>query len=238
MPEVPTYLLALFVFITIALWFAFRFALIRGIAATGDSKPGKAMMLSFMFGVWLMGTSMMAEQGALKDFDQFPPMILVLVCMSLILTFALAFSRFGLLVIEGAGLAWLIGFQSFRILVEFFLYKMYQEGIVPVQMTFAGQNFDILAGLSAILMAYQYKQKQIGTKAVFIWNLIGLGLLVNIMVVVVLSLQTSFRAFDNEPANTFVTYMPFVWLPAFQVQAALFGHLLVFRALKRGVKNP
>lgn len=233
--EVPTYLMALFVFITIGLWFLFRFALIRGIQKTGDPKPGKVMMLSFMLGIWLMGTSLMAEQGNLQDFSQSPPMLFVLVGMAFVLTIVLAFSRFGLLVIEGAGIAWLIGFQSFRVLVEIFLYKMYQEGIVPVQMTFAGQNFDILAGLSAILMAWQFSRKQVGTKAVFFWNVIGLALLINIMVVAVLSLPTSFRMFDNEPANTFVTQMPFVWLPVFQVQAALFGHLLIFRALKRGI---
>ncbi len=41
------------------------------------------------------------------------------------------------------------------------------------------------------------------------------------------------RKFFNEPANTFVTYFPFVWLPAFLVQAAWFGHLLVFRRLRQ-----
>jgi hypothetical protein len=235
MPEVPTYLLGLFIFITITVWFLFRFALIRGVAVLGERKPGRAMLLSFLLGLWLMGTGMMAEKGSLQDFSQFPPMILVLVFMALILTFALAFSRVGLLVIEGAGLFWLVGFQSFRIAVEYFLHQMYLEGIVPIQMTYSGQNFDILAGLSAVIMAFQIKQKKVGPKAILIWNILGLALLLNIVVVAILSMPTPFRYFQNEPANTFVTYLPFVWLPVFHVQAALFGHLLVFRALKRGV---
>ena len=32
---------------------------------------------------------------------------------------------------------------------------------------------------------------------------------------------------------TFVTYTPFVWLPAVMVVAALAGHLVIFRALRR-----
>jgi hypothetical protein len=37
----------------------------------------------------------------------------------------------------------------------------------------------------------------------------------------------------NEPANLLPGMFPYVWLPTFLVQAALFGHLVVFRALMR-----
>ena len=178
---------------------------------------------------------MLAEKGDLSDFDQFPPPIMVVVFMSVIMTVVLAFSRFGLLIIEGAGMVWLVGFQGFRILVEYFLHQMYLIGIVPEQMTYVGLNFDILAGLSALLMAWQISKKRVSSKAILVWNVLGLLLLLNIVTIAILSMPTEFRVFENEPANTFVTTMPFVWLPAFQVQAALFGHLLVFRALKRGV---
>jgi hypothetical protein len=35
----------------------------------------------------------------------------------------------------------------------------------------------------------------------------------------------------NEPANTFITHVPWVWLPAVMVLAAVMGHALVFRWL-------
>ena len=35
----------------------------------------------------------------------------------------------------------------------------------------------------------------------------------------------------NEPANTFITRAPWVWLPAVMVLAAVMGHALVFRWL-------
>ena len=193
----------------------------------------KGLMMSFIIGVWLAGVAMMANQGVLSDFDSSPPMILVILLMSLIMTFAVAFSRIGLLVISGAGLTWLVGFQGFRVLVEVFLHQMYLEGIVPKQMTYTGLNFDIIAGLSALLMAYQISRKKVGTRAIFAWNVIGLVLLANIVVIAILSMPLPFRVFDNEPANTFVAYVPYIWLPTFHVQAALFGHILVFRALKQ-----
>jgi hypothetical protein len=37
----------------------------------------------------------------------------------------------------------------------------------------------------------------------------------------------------NEPANTIVATLPYIWLPTFLVPAALFGHLLEFRYLLR-----
>ena len=235
MPQAPIPLIGLFIFITIGLWYAFRISLMRGIYTEGSVNASKGLLMSFIIGVWLAGVAMMANQGALQDFDQRPPMILVVLVMSLIMTFAIAFSRIGLLVISGAGITWLVGFQGFRVLVEVFLHQMYLEGIVPQQMTWSGLNFDILAGLSALIMAFQISRKRVGRKAIFVWNVLGLLLLINIVVIAILSMPLPIRAFDNEPANTFVTYVPYVWLPTFHVQAALFGHILVYRALKRGM---
>ena len=84
-------------------------------------------------------------------------------------------------------------------------------------------------------MAYQFSRKTVGAKAIFVWNVLGLLLLINIVVIAVLSMPLPFRFFFNDPANTFVTHVPYVWLPTFHVQAALFGHLLIFRALGRGM---
>ena len=47
--------------------------------------------------------------------------------------------------------------------------------------------------------------------------------------VAVLSMPTPLQRFT--PPNTFITAPPYVWLPVFLVQAAWFGHLLVFRRL-------
>ena len=59
-------------------------------------------------------------------------------------------------------------------------------------------------------------------------------LVVNIVTIAVLSMPTPLRMFMTEPANTIApTHAPYIWLPVFLVQAALFGHLLVFRKLWR-----
>ena len=61
--------------------------------------------------------------------------------------------------------------------------------------------------------------------------MLGLALLIAIVTIAILSSPVPFRTFDAGPANTYVTGFPGVWLPAVLVQAALLGHLLVFRRL-------
>ena len=64
----------------------------------------------------------------------------------------------------------------------------------------------------------------------WIWNVIGLGLLINIVSIAIMSFPGPMRRFDGPP-NTWVATLPFVWLPTMMVMAALLGHLLLARRL-------
>ena len=59
---------------------------------------------------------------------------------------------------------------------------------------------------------------------------LGFVLLVNIVGIAIVSTPV-FGWFGNDRLNTFVTFPPFVWLPAILVTAALMGHILVWRRL-------
>ena len=61
--------------------------------------------------------------------------------------------------------------------------------------------------------------------------MIGLLLLINVVTVAILG-TPRIRYFGDAHLNTWVTYTPFVWLPAVMVLAALAGHLIVFQALR------
>jgi hypothetical protein len=127
---------------------------------------------------------------------------------------------------------WLVGLQTFRVVVEIVLWLLFLDGMVPVQMTFEGQNFDVLVGLTAPVMAYiLLRNQQFGLKWGIAWNIMGLGLLFNIIITSILSTPAPFRVFMNEPANIVVAYLPFVWLPGFLVPLALALHLLSLKQL-------
>src|SRR5262249_18081204 len=183
--------------------------------------------------VWLGTSALVAETGILREFDRRPPPFPVLVSFFFIATAAVALSPIGGRLINETEIRLLGGFQAFRIPGEYLLHKLYREGAVPVQMTYAGMNFDILSGALALAIFIWGTIGKPPRWAILVFNLVGLALLINIVTIAILSSPTPLRKFFNEPANTFVTYFPFVWLPAFLVQAAWFGHLLVFRWLRQ-----
>ena len=171
--------------------------------------------------------------GALDRYDPLPaPALLLLLALTLV-TVGLALSSFGVAFASSLSLAALIGYQVFRVPVEWLLHRLYLDGVIPVQMTYAGRNFDIVSGITAGLLAFWLASgRPAPRRVVLVWNVVGLALLANIVTVAVLSTPVPFRVFHEGPPNLVPSTFPHVWLPSFLVQAALFGHVLVFRRLR------
>jgi hypothetical protein len=103
--------------------------------------------------------------------------------------------------------------------------------LLPIQMSFEGRNFDILAGLTAPVIAYLFKKKILNSTWLKVWNFLCLGLLINIVTIAFLSMPTPLRVFMNEPVNTIVAVFPIVWLPAFLVPLAYTLHLFSLKQM-------
>ena len=194
---------------------------------------GSVLYGGFLVFAWLFISAMISLSGVLAKFNHVPPPFLIFVALFTVLTTLVAISRIGTRLIKGVGIRGLIGYQAFRFPLELLLHRLYSEGVSPVQMTYTGRNFDIVTGILAFLIGFWPWPSQPPRWIIWAFNLSGLALLINIVTIAILSTPTPMRRFFNEPANTFVVYMPFVWLPAFLVQAAWFGHLLVFRWLRQ-----
>ena len=93
-------------------------------------------------------------------------------------------------------------------------------------MTFEGRNFDILAGITAPLIAWlAFRGGKINRPLLIVWNIFALILLINIVVNAVLSFPSPFQQFAFEQPNLAVLYFPFQWLPSVIVPIVLFSHL-------------
>jgi hypothetical protein len=198
-----------------------------------DVAARRASMVALFTVAWVAVTALVAMRGLLT-FDGRPPTMLFLLVITIVLTIALGLSPFGRRLALGVPLAALVGFQAFRILVELSMHRAYSEGLMPVQMSYSGRNFDIVSGVTALLLGLWLATgaRRSGKGVVFGWNVLGLLLLLNILVVALLSAPTPLRAFSNDPPNIWVTQFPWVWLPVVMVAAALLGHILVFRRLR------
>ncbi len=194
-----------------------------------------------MLGValWVALTLLAASSGLLARADVRPPPFLVLLLLTLVLGVLLGRSRLGEHLALGLPLWALVGFQGFRLPLELVLHRAALEGALPIEMSYAGYNFDIVSGASALLVALLLLTGKASTRLVFAWNVLGLLLLANIVSIAVAA-TPMIHAFGPEHLNTFVQRPPFVLLPTILVLAALLGHVLVFRRLRAlaGVNDP
>jgi hypothetical protein len=234
MPRPGSVLLQLgFFFMAVALVLIARFGVRRASLACGD-PPEIARSLTRRFeacaAVWFALAIGAAASGVLRQWDWRPPPFAILAVLMSALGVALARSTIGDRLARGLPLAWLVGFQSFRLPLELLMHSAYTEGVMPVQMSYSGRNFDILTGITALLLGVAMSIWSVPKWMVWIWNVLGLGLLLNIVTVAIASLPP-FQAFGPVRVNTFVTYPPYVLLPALMVLAAWAGHLVVFRSL-------
>ena len=223
-------------FVGLALLLASVFVLaVRRAAIAHGHSPSTVSRPTAVAGVatvaWL-GLTMVLAAGGVLSFSARPPTMLALVAAILGLAFALGTSRIGSRLATGIPLAALVGIQGFRFPLELMLHQAYVEGLMPVQMSYTGFNFDIISGLSAILVAAVVVRRPGSLVLVRIWNTAGIVLLVNILVIALLSAPTPFRVFYAEPANVWITQAPWVWLVSVYVLAAILGHILVYRRLR------
>jgi hypothetical protein len=205
----------------------------RRITVTEPAEKGRVLsVLAGIVAIWLAMPAVLAARGALDSYAPLPTLGLAVMLLVTGGTASLAFTWFGTKLLAVTPLAAVVGFQAFRVPLELLLHRLYAEGTIPVQMTYSGLNFDIATGLSALFVAVALHLHRCSRWLLALWNVAGFALLINIVAVAVLSSPVPFRYFTNLPDNLLPSTFPYVWLPTFLVQAALFGHLLVFRALR------
>lgn len=221
-----------FVVLTIAIGAAFA-AGVRASAVRSGMPVARAtrqgLFAALLSAAWIGATGVAAHRGVLHFSP--PPTMLVAIVVSLALAIGLALSPVGGRFARSLPLTALVGFQGFRILVELLLHRAYEEGLMPVQMSYTGRNFDIVTGITAVALGAWLATGRRSPRLVAAWNILGLLLLANVLVIAMLSAPTPLRVFMNEPSNVWITHAPWVWLPSVMVVAAVFGHVVVFRAL-------
>jgi hypothetical protein len=211
---------------------------LAGFLVWAAARAGRSVALTAaLTTLWLAGTWIVAASGVLRQWQRVPPPMMFLVIAIVAIAAAIAFSGFGGALATRVPLAVLVGVQGFRLPLEIAMHALVARGVMPPQMSYGGLNYDIVSGATAIVVAALLVAGRAGRGLVLAWNLLGLALLANILAVAILSMPMV-AAFGPARVNVFVTYPPYVWLPAVLVLAALAGHLLVFRALRsagRGV---
>lgn len=182
--------------------------------------------------LWLAVTAAIPASGVLEA-PGTPPRVMFFFVVSNLAAVIFAFSRAGTRLAVGLPVAALVGFHAFRLPLELVLHQWYAEGVVPVQMTYAGRNLDIVTGILGVVIGLVSWRRGPSRPLVWIFALVGFALLVNVATVAVLSSPVPFRAFTNEPTLLLAYHAPYAWIVPVCVAPALAGHLVLFRWLWR-----
>jgi D-alanyl-D-alanine-carboxypeptidase/D-alanyl-D-alanine-endopeptidase len=212
---------------------AATFVAFRRTGATTPRAAIAACVMTLGLAIWMAGTYFVAASGWLR-FDTRPPTFMLMVLALVVVSVGLGVSSAGRRLAIGLPLWVLVASQSFRLPLELLMHEAYEAGLMPVQMSFSGLNYDILTGASAVVVAILVAFGRAGRRAVLAWNIVGTLLLCNIVVIALLSTPTPLRVFRTPPANTWVATAPYVWLPAVMVAFAVVGHIVIFRRLRVG----
>ena len=231
MSEVPLYVSLTFGITVLATIAIFHYALSQAFGAR------RAAMVSGAVIVWSIIQSVLAYRGFyLEQLDQLPPRFpLIFVPTLFVIILLLSFKK-GRAWMDRFSLVPLTYLSTVRIVVEIVLYWLFLYQTIPELMTFSGRNFDILAGLTAPLVAYFGLQRLVlRRRFLLVWNLVAFGLLWFIIINAILSTPTPVQQFAFDQPNIAIFYFPFVLLPATVVPIVLFAHVVSLRQLYTGL---
>jgi len=229
--NLPTYILLTFGITTIVTLLLLIWTIKN---SNSELTRKKAMPIFIGLTIWLTIQAVLTLKNIYNsDTNTFPPKIIWTGILPSILIIILLFvTSQGRQFIDSLPLKNLTYLNIVRIPVEIILFWLFLNKAIPELMTFEGRNFDIFAGITAPIISYfGLTKNKLNRQTILVWNFIGLGLLINIVVNALLSAPSPIQKFAFDQPNIAILNFPFSWLPTFIVPIVLFGHLTSIRQL-------
>ncbi|MEI9896236.1 MAG: hypothetical protein WDN28_20825 [Chthoniobacter sp.] len=209
-------------------------AVVIGLNARYLGRRTACLVAAGLF-VWLLYVGGIGYFGVIRNITLRPPgpaFLFVPVVALLVLFIVRIRSAAGERFARAFPLWILLGTQVFRVGVELFLHQLWQDGLVPKMLTFAGANVDIYVGTSAPLVAWIATRGRMGTRVALIWNVLGLLALANVVTRAVLTAPGPFHLIHAEVPDLMIGTFPFMFIPGFFVPLAVVLHVLAIRVMR------
>ncbi len=187
----------------------------------GTGKDKRVLWVSIG---WILVIGLISYSGYFENTLAKPPRFLFVI----VATIGLSLYLYRITRRNSLRTPFLVAVHVLRIPVEVTLYQLFLQEKVPIIMTFKGYNFDILVGISAmILLAYMLLSRKNPLQPFFLWwNVAGILFLATIVVTAILSSPLPIQQLAFDQPNTAVLTFPFSFLPAYIVPIVLLSHLL------------
>lgn len=199
--------------------------------ASSEERRRLTLRTAALTTAWMAWMAGLALSGWFAEFDRRPPPMVFMMVMSLGAGIGVGVSRVGAW-LSTLPLAWLVGWQAFRLPLELTMHHAANVGLMPSVMSYSGYNFDIVTGITALALGlWLFRAKErVPRVVVVLWNALGITLLTIVLTIALLS-SPFLRVFGEGQVNRWVAYFPYVWLPGVLVATAAMGHIVVTRRL-------
>jgi hypothetical protein len=163
--------------------------------------------------------------------EGFPPRIILLFGGANLGAIALALSPWGKRLALRTTFAGLVAFHAFRLPLEWVLHAWGEQGAIPMAMTWEGRNLDVVTGVLALSLGLWSLRAPLSRVALWGFQLVGLGLLINVGITALTSVPGPFYVPGRVPPLLIGFDFPTTLIAPVCVAGALAAHLILFRAL-------
>lgn len=227
----------LFIILLITILFFYAKALKKNQNTSSSIKKKLLIVLAVISG-WLLVQYLIHQTGFYHTLTLPPRIPLFMIAPLFLFSFIFLLKNRKSNVLNNIPLEIPIAYQSFRAIIEVLFYYTYVQGILPIQVTFEGANYDVLLGISAILVGVYARKKNASIRFLIAWNIIGIG----VVAFAAFTFVTSFYfpsiwgQTDSIVIQEFNQF-PFLLLPLFFMPSAVFMHLVSIIQLTRKRKR-
>ncbi|GGF35990.1 hypothetical protein GCM10011611_47950 [Aliidongia dinghuensis] len=127
----------------------------------------------------------------------------------------------------------LISVQALRILGVIFVLLFAANRLPGPFAPLAGYG-DMSVGILAVPLAWAVASRKTPPRLpIYLWSALGMGDLINALVLGVLSAPSPFQVFKDGPGSAIMPMLPWILIPGFMVPAFFFLHLVVLAKLRQ-----
>ncbi len=210
-PNLPLYISISFIVLTVYVIFMF-------VKSNNLQKSALPVLVA-----WVVLISILSYLGVYhyQEGDTVSRFGLVLIPISLFIIYLLRNKTF----YEGRDLRFSIAVHMVRFPVELLLFQLAIREWLPIEMTYKGWNFDIIPGLTSIILVLWMNYKAVNRKILLGWNIMGLFFILFILTNGFLSQELLYKNFGYSVANKGIAYFPIILLAGIIVPIVIYTHI-------------
>ena len=185
---------------------------------------------------WLLYVGTLGWSGVLARTSR-PPGIVFLVVPIVLALFAIVRSAWAARIAERIPLWELLAFQTFRVGVELFLYRLWLEARLRPDADVRRRERRHPDRASAPVVAWAATRGRIGLRVALAWNVLGLLVLANVIVRSALTAPGPLHLLAADHVNRAIGTFPYTYIAGFLAPLAIALHVLALRSIARRLRD-